>query len=216
MRFDVGGEKIFLVDDTGYIVPGTTALAAFAILALRSHGGGIIAVPANQPCLFEEIAARYGGSVLRTKSDPSALMAAATKNDVILAGDGTGNYIIPNFQPAIDGIMAFAKLLEHLAAEHAKFSDVIAEVPMYYTANRSVPCPWDSKGKVMRLLNEKYKSMRGKQIDGMKIEMGKEWVLVVPDPDRPICRVYVEADSHEHAQVLVEEYAHEVEELEKA
>jgi len=217
VRFDVGGEKIFLVDDSGQILAGTTALAVFAILALRAHEGGAIAVPVAQSRVFEQIAERYGGTVVRTKLDPSALMAAASQPGVILAGDGAGNYIIPEFQPAIDGLMALAKLLEYLALHKAKLSDVVKEVPDYYVASRNVPCSWDSKGKVMRLLNEQFKGNKARQIDGIKIELdsGVEWVLVIPDPDHPTCRVVCEACTQQRAEELVEEYRHIVEELQR-
>ena len=215
VRFDVGGEKIFLCDDRGNVLSGTTALAVMAILSLRSHNGGVIAVTANQPHIFERIAQEYGGSVVRTKVDPSALMAAACSSDVVLAGDGTGNYIIPALQPAIDGMMAFAKLLEYLAVHHTRLSEVVHLVPPYFTASRSVPCPWDAKGKVMRRLNEQYKEFRSEQIDGIKIESVGEWALIIPDPDRPICRVICEADSAERVQQLVQEYSHIVEELQR-
>jgi mannose-1-phosphate guanylyltransferase / phosphomannomutase len=215
LRFDVGGEKLFLIDDQGRILPGTTALAAFAILALRSHPGGTIAVPVTQPCVFDQIAEQYGGKVVRTKNDLAALMAAATGEGVILAGDGAGNYIMPQFQPAVDGIMAFAKLLEYLAIHHITLSDVVSLVPRYYVSSRNVPCPWDAKGKVMRLLNEKYKDIKSKQVDGMRIEFGSDWVLILPDPDRPICRVYSEAASQARSDELLEEYARIVEEFQR-
>jgi mannose-1-phosphate guanylyltransferase/phosphomannomutase len=215
VRFDVGGEKIFLIDELGRIVPGTSALAALAILALKARKGGTIAVPVTQPSVFEQIASYHGGKVIRTKIDPSALMAAAARDDVILAGDGLGNYIIPSFQPAVDGIMAIAKLLEYLAINRVRLSEVISQVPPYYTASRLVACPWEAKGRVMRLLNERYKDVRGKQIDGMKIELGAEWVLVLPDPDRALCRVYCEAGSQDRAQQIIEEYSHIVEGLQQ-
>jgi len=216
LRFDVGGEKIFLIDERGRVLPGTTALAALAMLALKTHKGGAIAVPVTQSCIFERIASYHGGQVVRTKADPSTLMAAATRDEVILAGDGTGNFIIPEFQPAIDGIIAFAKLLEYLAIHRMKLSEAVAQVPPYHTASRNVDCPWDAKGKVMRLLNERYKESKTKQVDGIKIELGEcDWALVLPDPDRPLCRVYCEGASPDRAQELVEEYSHVVEELQK-
>jgi len=165
--------------------------------------------------IFEQIAAQYGGRVVRTKSDLSALMAAATEEGVILAGDGASNYIIPQFQPAVDGIIAFAKLLEYLAIHRVRLSDVVNEVPACHMASQNVPCTWDAKGKVMRLLNERYKEIKGRQIDGMKIELDGDWVLILPDPDRPLCRVLAEGSSDERAQQLVAEYTRVVEELER-
>jgi len=206
-RLDVGGEKIFLVDDTGAVLPGTTALAAVACLALRAKGGGTIAVPVTQPHLLEKIAARYGGQVLRTKVDPASLMAAATRDGVILAGDGEGGFAFPQFQPAVDGMMAMAKILELLATQGVKLSQVVRELPAYHMASVKIACPWEEKGRVMRLLNEQYRETRGRQIDGIKLEMGDEWVLILPDPDRPLFYVYAESSSDEQATTLAEKYA---------
>ncbi|HOG47568.1 MAG TPA: sugar phosphate nucleotidyltransferase, partial [Anaerolineae bacterium] len=99
VRLDVGGEKLFVVDDQGYIVPPITLLAATASLALQAEGGGTIAVPVNMPTIFEEIAAHYGGTVERTRVDLQAVMAAASKGKVIMAGDGSGNLIFPRLHP---------------------------------------------------------------------------------------------------------------------
>jgi len=207
VRLDVGGEKIFLVDDTGAVLPGTTALAAVASLALRAKGGGTIAAPVTQSHVLEKIAARYGGQVLRTKVDPASLTAAATRDGVVLAGDGEGGFAFPQFQPAVDGMMAIAKILELLATQGVKLSQVVRELPAYHMASVKIACPWEEKGRVMRLLNEQYRETRGRQIDGIKLEMGEEWVLILPDPDRPLFYVYAESSSDEQATTLAEKYA---------
>jgi len=213
VRLDVGGEKVFLIDDRGRVVPPVTALAAVASLALRAKGGGVIAVPVNLPTIFEQIAARYGGSVERTRVDLQDLMATASRSKVILAGDGSGNLIFPRLHPGADGLFALAKLLELLVTQGVTLSQVIDELPPYYTAERRVPCSWEYKGTVMRLLNEQYKPKRSAQIDGTRIDLGKEWVLVLPDPDEPFFRIYAESKSGPEAQDLAEKYARVVEGL---
>ena len=42
----------------------------------------------------------------------------------------------------------------------------------YYVAQSEVTCPWEAKGKVMRLLNQQYKERLAEQIDGVKIMLG--------------------------------------------
>ena len=207
VRLDVGGEKIFLVDDTGTVLPGTTALAAVASLALRARGGGTIAAPVTQSHVLEKIAAPYGGQVWRTKVDLASLMAAATRDGVVLAGDGEGGFAFPQFQPAMDGMMAMAKILELLATQGVKLSQVVRELPSYHMASVKIACPWEEKGTVMRLLNEQYRETRGRQIEGIKVEMGEEWVLILPDPDRPLFYIYAESFSDEQATTLAEKYA---------
>ena len=45
----------------------------------------LVAVPVAMPNVFEKIAAEYGGSVLRTKVNPQALMEAAESGVVMLS-----------------------------------------------------------------------------------------------------------------------------------
>jgi len=216
VRLDVGGEKIFLVDNRGQYVPELLASAAMALLALRAKPGGTIVVPVHMPGFFEKIAAEHGGQVLRCKMDPHDLMSVSTHEGVIMAADGMGNFVFPEFQAAIDGLMATAKLLEFLAAQQLSLSDVVASLPAFHVKHREVTCPWEAKGTVMRLLNQEYKDRRADLIDGIKILLGEgEWVLVLPDPDFPRFHVYSEAQSDSEAQELADRYVRIVEGLQE-
>ena len=214
VRLDVGGEKIFLVDQNGQYVPEMAAAAAMATLALRAKPGGTIVVPVNMPSIFEKIAAEHGGQVLRCKMDPHALMNRSTGKGVIMAADDGGNFIFPQFQAAIDGLMATAKLLEFLATQRTSLAEIVSGLPACYMDHREVSCPWEEKGTVMRLLNQQYKDRRGDLIDGVKIMQGEgEWALVLPDPDFAKFHIYTEARSDSEAQELADRYARLVEEL---
>jgi hypothetical protein len=62
-------------------------------LALRDAPGSAIAIPIDMPNLFETIAARYGGRIIRAEIDLDALIKATCTENVIMAGDGKGNFI---------------------------------------------------------------------------------------------------------------------------
>ncbi len=125
----------------------------------------------------------------------------------MLVGDGRGGFVFPSLQPAFDGMLAIAKLLELLATFDMKLSEVVDDLPTYYMSITRVTCPWEHKGKVMRILSEQYRERRAKPIDGIKIDLGKEWVLVLPDADSPLFHVVAESVSNEQAQALAEKYA---------
>jgi mannose-1-phosphate guanylyltransferase/phosphomannomutase len=207
VRLDVGGEKIFLVDHRGQSIPETTAAAALAELMLRCSPGSTIVVPVSMPGVFEKIATRHGGQVLRCKMEPHDLMTVSAQKGVVLGSDGMGNFVVPGFQPLIDGLMATVKLLECLATQQTTLADVVAGLPPFHVSRREVPCPWEEKGKVMRMLNQQYKELRGDLIDGIKIMLSEgEWVLVLPDPDYPKFHIYAEARSETEARDLAERY----------
>lgn len=208
VRIDSGGEKVFIVDDQGRRLPGTQALAVVAALVLRANGGGTVAVPVTAPRVFEELAERYGGKILRTKATLGALMKTAADNpDLLLLGDGTGNYIFPSFYPIADGLFAIVKIMELLMLQNCQLSDIAREVPGYHLDQTRVPCRWEHKGKVMRILNQQYEDRRLEQVDGIKIDLGDEWVLILPDPDGPFFTIIAEGSSQEQAHVLTQKYA---------
>ena len=214
VRLNPGGERLFLVDDRGYLLAGTTACAAMVELALRDAPGSTIAIPIDLPNLFETIAARYGGRVIRTEIDLDALIKATCSENVIMAGDGKGNFIFPDFHCAVDGMMALAKMLEFLATQKASLGALISKLPPYHMTERKVSCVWEAKARVMRLINEKFESYKSQAIHGVKINLGPDkWVLIVPDPDQPYFRLIVEATSQGEAEALADEYAQVIEEL---
>jgi mannose-1-phosphate guanylyltransferase/phosphomannomutase len=208
LRLDVGGERVWLVDGTGRKLSGTTTAAALMELALRAHGGGAVAVMANQSCVFEQIASWHGASVRRAKIDPQALMTAATALDVALAFSGAGEFIIPAFHRLIDAMFPVVKLLEYLAMQKTSLAEVVNTLPPYYTAFRRVACPWDKKGMVMRVLNEQYKDRITEQVDGVRIQLGeREWALIVPESDQPEFYIFAEGTSDDNAAMLADRYA---------
>ncbi|MEA3407082.1 MAG: mannose-1-phosphate guanyltransferase [Chloroflexota bacterium] len=214
VRLDVGGERVFVSDCQGTGVEGTLLAAALAIMALKAEGGGIIAVPVSLPTVFEEIASAHGGEVIRTAVNPQALMKAANRDGVIMAADGQGSFIWPAFQPVVDGMMTVAKIVEFLIIQNTTFAEALAAVPSYHMAQGDVDCPWESKGTVMRLLNQEYRERLGPQIDGVRIQLGdEEWVLVLPDADHPVFHIYAQARSDDQAHELVNRYQRVVEGL---
>ncbi len=213
-HIDPGGEKIQIVDDRGKLLKGITACAVMTELALRDAPGSSIAVPVNLPNIFEKIAKRYGGRIIRTDMESDALIHATHTKNVIMGANGKGNFIFPDFQCAYDGMMAVAKLLEFLATQRVAISDVALNLPPFYLADRRVSCIWEAKPKVMRLINEKFDGYTNQTQHGIKVNLGADkWVLIVPDPDQPYFRVTTEAESQVEAEALADEYAQIIEKI---
>lgn len=213
VRFDLGamldisGERLHIVDGSGRNVPQTQVLAALACLVFTQYHGAAIAVPVDAPSVFESLASEYGGKVIRTRLDTQSLMAASTQKNVRIAGDGRGRYIFPSLHPTFDGMFSLAKLLELLSSAHTTLQAVIEGLPEWHITESDVACPWDKKGRVMRMLGEQYRQRRVRTADGIKIQLGDDWVLILPDPDEPQFHLVAQAQSAAEAQALVDKYA---------
>ncbi len=207
VRLDVGGEKIFVVDDTGANLSDPVMCAAMAALVFRSHPGGTVVVTADQSSIIERLASRAGGQVHRCPIDPQALMEAATAHGALMAGDGTGNFVFPALHPAIDGLLAIGKLLELLAWQRIPLSQVVAELPSFHVVSSQVSGTWETKGRVMGCLMQQFAKFRHENLDGIRVYLTEdEWVLIRPDADTATFHVVAEAPSLPAAQELLADY----------
>jgi len=212
IQLDVGGEKLYLVDDKGRSLTGGLAAVLMAELALYANPGSIIAAPINACNAFDVIAGWHGAQVIRIRQHPHSLMSAAGGTDVLMTADGGGNFIFPDFQPVIDGINAGVRLLEYLAKRDLPMSEVVDYLPVTHMATEQVHCPWSAKGMVMRLLNEEYSGPDIEKIDGVKVHLNEiEWVHIMPNPERPHFKLTAEAADDVRVYELLAEYRQKIE-----
>jgi mannose-1-phosphate guanylyltransferase/phosphomannomutase len=207
-----GAEKITFVDDKGSIIQGEEGLLTWARMIFEIVPGAKIAVPISASSAIERVAAKYKGEVVRTKTSSRALMDAAMEDGVELCADNCGGVIFPSFQATFDGMMASAKLVECLSKIKQPLSEIVNDLPSFYIASDRTPCPWDDKGKVMRYAMEYAKDKETQLIDGVKILQGDdEWILVLPDPDKPFVNIAVESTSEKKANDLLNKMLERVE-----
>ena len=216
VRIDVGGERIWLVDHQGHKLSGGTAAAVLSELLLQdpSLRGCTVALPLNLPNLFEPLIQKHGAHIVRVKNDQQMLMEAAMAPDVHFAFGGGGDFIFPEFQPAVDGHMAIAKVLELLAVHQTTLLDVVRGLPPFHVAQRRVYCAWENKGGVLRVLNEQYHDRILSNTDGVKMRLnGNDWVMIAPDPDGPFFHIYAEGGTRDASNNTADRYARIVEGL---
>lgn len=213
--FENEGERLTVIDNHGRIIASNQLLATFALLTAKTHPKGSVAATIAAPSELESIVGREGGRVLRTKNDVRSLMNATTgKDDVVFAGDASGGFIFPAFQPGFDAMFAFAKLMEMMAETGATLSEVADIVPPFEVLHRRVRCPWEAKGQVMRELNEEYGADPAVEtLDGIKIPDGDGWVLVQPDASEPYFHIFAESGSRDHSESLLNRLANRIESI---
>ena len=212
---DADGETVMLVDDRGRIIGRNRLMALLTLLVARAHRGARIAMPLTVPSVVERIAEENGATVVRTRSDRRSLMSLAEREGKALSFAGGMNYelIFPEFQPAFDGIYATAKIMELLAAEHRKLSELVDMLPDWHIAGRVVPCPWDRKGAVMRSLHDEAAhggDGKVETLDGIRLLRHNGWVLVLPDATEASVNIWAEGESDHDAAHYADEIAQRV------
>ncbi|HEV2249277.1 MAG TPA: sugar phosphate nucleotidyltransferase [Candidatus Limnocylindria bacterium] len=209
VTLDSGGEKIFVADDKGRIVEDRHFLTAFVRLIAQTTPG-LVAVPVFAPAIIEQLVTEAGGRVQRVRASAEAQMGLAAREHPLLVADGLGGFIFPRFHPSFDGLFAIVKLLELLAVRKTSLADVMDATPAAHLVRLKVACPWEDKGRVMRMLAQEPATDRTRQVDGVKHVYDGEWVLVLPDADQPLFSVWAEAADDGRAWSLAHQYADRV------
>ncbi|MEA2670248.1 MAG: mannose-phosphate guanylyltransferase / phosphomannomutase, partial [Chloroflexota bacterium] len=199
------GERLLLVDENGGVLSAHEALGVLTVYALDDRRGEIIA-PASAPQWLNTLAGRHGGCFRAAKSDASTLLRAAVNEGTALASDGRGGFGWPH-QGAFDAMYTLTKLLELRSRSGRPLSSVRAEVPRWAHLQTQEFCPWEAKGRVMRILLEQHRDEPVDLTDGIKVFVEGGYVLMLPDPDRPYYHVIASVEDEAQARTLLEDYS---------
>ncbi len=223
--FEADGERMTLIDEYGKVIDHNNLLAIMAVLVARTKERARIAVPVTAPRMIESLAELHGATVQRTKTDARNLMEMCSGSSsqparVDFAGDDNGGFIFSEFQPSYDAMFAFGKLLEMLTVSDLRLSELSSELPLAHVVRANVRCPWEMKGRIMRVLTKEADSNNGHNgehvelIDGIKFfQSNHNWALVLPDASEPFFHIYAEADNPDTANQLLCRYVEKVEHL---
>jgi len=222
LRADVGvlfesdGERMRIVDAHGSILSDQRLLILYALAASIGYRRARIAVPVTASSVVEPLVTQHGGTVVRTKTDVRSLMGIAVSESepVFMAGDGEGGFILPQFQPSFDALYAFVKLLELLSRAKTTLHELAERIPDFFLVKRTVQCPWELKGTVMRVMTKECRdSGKVELIDGIKVYQNGRWALILPDAAEPSFHLYAEAESPEAAETLLTQYLQRIEQM---
>jgi mannose-1-phosphate guanylyltransferase/phosphomannomutase len=206
-QVDDNAERIHLVDPRGRIIHPTQLLVLMVRLMGTLHPNRKFVVPVSAPSILESVAAESGGTIIRAKANSRALMEMASHEGVVMAGNLDGKFIFPAVHPGFDAMLAAGRIAEALAATGRTLADLVDDLPEFHHIHEVVPCPWERKGTVMRVLVEQSKHGQTELIDGVKVFVNGGWALVLPDPVDPVVHLYADAKSAMHADQIVETYA---------
>lgn len=205
---DSNAEGLILIDERGDRVSDDLFVALMSLLVLKAQEGATVAVPVTAPGIIEDMARSYRGRVIRTRANPRSVMEKVIEEKIFIGEKG-----LPGFQAPFDALFSFGKILETVARDGISLSELVSMVPQFFISKRSVKCPWDAKGKVMRTLIDETRTKKVELIDGIKVYHETGWALVLPDSEEPLFHIYSEASTPDEAEALREVYTARINEI---
>ncbi len=210
---DAGGEKIFVVDESGKEFDADRLLVLVTKLYLMTHPDTRkIAVPVTTPNVIFDVAKEHNVEVILTKNSHLAMMEAALKDSVSFVGGTKGGFIFTDFLFATDAMFAVTKILEMMAKTGTHLGELHEQIPLHHILKRNIKCPWEAKGRVMRNLMKDSERYDRELVDGVKIHVdtSSTSVLLIPDKERPLFHINIESPDKNRCQELLEEYEQKI------
>ncbi|MFW5782505.1 MAG: sugar phosphate nucleotidyltransferase [Candidatus Muiribacteriaceae bacterium] len=207
VMMDSGAEKIFLVDENGDTISNEDAQAFIINVICQARKKSTIGVPVNTSTRIERLVKKSGCEIVYTKLYNRNMMQTADVPGVKLVADGEGGFMFPEFMPWFDAMASISIILNLIADKKLRFSDLKKNVGSDNRVKFSVPCAWAEKGTVMRNIMDSCRDEELVLIDGVKIMFSEdEWVLLIPDSEKPFFNIFAEAKTEAKSRELAEKY----------
>ena len=202
LAHDGDADRTICIDEKGNFVLGDKTFALVEKQMLKENNGGIIVTTVATSQDIYDVAEEFGGEVIATAVGDLLVARKLKDTDGLFGGEENGGLIFPDFVYGRDAAMTVAKLLEILAKEDRPFSELVAELPVYYQEKLKIECPDDEKEEVMSKIAEEIKTTTDFELDttdGVKILKDDGWVIIRPSGTEPIFRCFAESDSMDKA-----------------
>ena len=136
------------------------------------------------------------------------------KHNAVIGGEGNGGIIYPEIHYGRDALVGIALFLTLLAKSKMKCSELRATYPNYEISKNKIELTKDMNvDYILEQMAEKYKDYEVSTIDGVKINIEKEWVHLRKSNTEPIIRVYSESKDLDSANKLAQKIINEIKEI---
>jgi phosphomannomutase/phosphoglucomutase len=196
--YDGDADRIGVIDNEGSVIWGDYLMLIYARDILRANKGA--AFVSEVKCsrhLFEDIE-RRGGTAIMWKAGHSLIKQKMKETKALFGGEMSGHmFFADRFFGFDDAIYASLRLLEILARDNQRLSDLLKDLPpTYSTPEIRLDCPESVKFDVVRRITDYYRSRFPiVDTDGVRVMLPDGWGLVRASNTQAILVLRFEADS---------------------
>ncbi|MDX2148290.1 MAG: phosphoglucosamine mutase [Planctomycetota bacterium] len=229
---DPDADRLAIIDERGSYIGEeyTLVLAAMALLEADQRrapadkrGPGkprVIAVNLSTSRMIDDVAARYGATVVRTAVGEANVVeamksaAASGQAHVVMGGEGNGGVIWPSVTYIRDSLSAMALTLLLLSRAAKPLSEIVKSIPTYAIEKRKVDLARREDAQpAVEAVARAYATHRVDRQDGVRVDYtsgplaGKAWLHVRASNTEPIMRLIAEAPSPDQAKGVLDDAA---------
>lgn len=196
VAFDGDADRMFITDEKGDLVDGSTVTALVALNTLKKHPGAKILYNLICSRSVPELIAKAGGVPIRSKVGHSIIKKVMREEDVIFGGEHSGHFYFKDNWYADSGMIALMQCLELFSEANQPVSEVIAPIDTRFRSGEINSRVADAPAKLAEL-QARYADAQIDHLDGVTIAYPDWWMNVRPSNTEPLLRLNVEGDTKE-------------------
>ena len=204
LAFDGDADRVFVVDEAGRGLSGSTTTALLAAGMLDKHPGGTILHNLICSRAVPEVVREHGGIPIRTKVGHSYIKQIMAESGAVFGGEHSAHYYFRDNYRADSGIIATMLVLEKLSQAGAALSTVRKPFERYAASGEINTAVGDPLA-VMERVAAAYSSAPQDRLDGLTVDGGRWWFNLRPSNTEPLLRLNLEADDREACDQRVAE-----------
>jgi phosphomannomutase len=194
LAFDGDADRVFVVDEQGRGLSGSTTTAILAAAVLRAHPGATILHNLICSKSVPEVIRENGGVPVRTKVGHSNIKQVMAETGAVFGGEHSAHYyFLDNFR-ADSGIIATMFMLEEISRAGVPLSEFRQPFERYEASGEINTSVADAHA-VMKAISKEFDGKPQDWIDGLTVDCGDWWFNLRPSNTEPLLRLNLEAST---------------------
>jgi phosphomannomutase len=204
LAFDGDADRVFLVDNEGQTISGSTTTAMVAKAMLEKHPGATILHNLICSRAVPEVVRENGGTPVRTKVGHSYIKAIMAETGAVFGGEHSGHYYFAENYRADSGLVATMVILGLLCASDHPLSELRKPFERY-AASGEINTVVDDQGAVIDRVAKAYADGTQDHLDGLTVSYPEWWFNLRPSNTEPLLRLNLEAATPAECEAKVAE-----------
>ena len=204
LAFDGDADRVFVVDETGNGLSGSTTTALLASAVLRTHPGATILHNLICSRAVPETISEHGGVPVRTKVGHSFIKQAMAETGAVFGGEHSAHYYFARNYRADSGLIASMMLIDEVSRTGQNLS-VLRKPFERYAASGEINTHVDDPSAVIERVSEAFAEAGQDRLDGLTVDKGSWWFNLRPSNTEPLLRLNLEAATRDECDAHVAE-----------
>ena len=192
LAFDGDADRVFVVDETGRGLSGSTTTAMLAATILRRNPGATILHNLICSRAVPEVIRENGGVPVRTKVGHSFIKQVMAETGAVFGGEHSAHYyFLDNFR-ADSGLIASMFVVDELSRSQSQLS-IVRKPYERYSSSGEINTQVNDVDEVIERVAAAFAGATQDRIDGLTVDNGAWWFNLRPSNTEPLLRLNLEA-----------------------